>query len=84
VERKIKFPSANGPVDATEVGYRDAGENWNEYLLDDGTVIRVKVVVTQVVRMDGQYDAFGKPVYAVLSTTVTQVSSTKDMMRKDE
>ena len=51
MERKRKVPGPDGALhDATEVGFRASGEHWNEYLLDDGTVARLKLVVTGVLR----------------------------------
>jgi len=83
VERRKKVKGPDGRmVDAVELSFRSSGENWNEYLLDDGTVIRVKLVVTDVVRLDGQYDQVGNPVYLVQSTNVLAVSAA-DKLRKD-
>ena len=45
MERKRQLPGPDGkPLKVTEVGFRATGEHWNEYLLDDGTVARVKLV----------------------------------------
>jgi predicted RNase H-like HicB family nuclease len=45
MERKRKVQGPDGDVyDATEVGFRSSGEHWNEYLLDDGTVERDKLI----------------------------------------
>ena len=42
MERKRRVTGPDGQLtDATEVGFRTHGEHWNEYLLDDGTVIRL-------------------------------------------
>jgi hypothetical protein len=85
VERKRRVQV--GPdvwVDATEVGFRAAGENWNEYLADDGSVIRVKLVVTEILRVDDQYDQDGNPAYLVRSTNVTSVSAPDDLRKRNE
>jgi hypothetical protein len=83
VERKkrVNLPGL-GEVDATVVGYRTSGENWNEYLADDGTVVRIKLVVTEIVRVDGQYDQDGNPVYLVKSANVTAVSAPEELRRQ--
>ena len=51
------------------------GSIWNEYLLDDGTVARIKLVVANVFRVDGQTDGKGQPVYVIESTNVTSISA---------
>ena len=66
------------PHDATEVGFRAAGEYWSEYLLGDGTVARLKLVVTGVLRLDGMRDQKGQPVYIIESTNVVSISATED------
>jgi len=82
VERKrINF---NGQtVEVTPLTFRAAGENWNEYLVDDGTVVKVKLVVTEILRVDGQYDLDRNPLYVVRSSNVI-VSSSPESIRKQE
>jgi hypothetical protein len=63
--------------------FQTGGEHWNEYLLDDGTVLRMKLVVTEVVRLEGMYDLKGDPSYAVQSTNVTAVSAPDELRKKD-
>jgi len=76
MERKRQIPGPNGEqISATEVGYRPSGEHWNEYLLDDGTVARVKLVVTGVYRLDGQFDPKGQPAYLIESSNVIAISA---------
>lgn len=79
MERKRKVQGPDGDVhDATEVGFRSSGEHWNEYLLDDGTVARLKLVVTGVLRLEGVRDQRGQPVYIIESTNVMAVSAAED------
>ena len=76
MERKRQIPiQGQGLVDVTEVGFRSTGEYWNEYLLDDGTVVRIKLVVANVFRVDGQTDNKGQPVYMIESTNITSISA---------
>ena len=83
MERKKKLTLPNGQeVDATVLSFQAGGEHWNEYLVDDGTVIRVKLVATEVLRLDGQYDAQDNPIYLLQSTNVMAVSSPDKLKRK--
>ena len=76
LERKRQIPiPGQGTVDVTEVGFRSTGEYWNEYLLDDGTVARIKQVVANVFRVDGETDDKGQPVYLIESTNITAISA---------
>ena len=82
VERKRKIMTPQGEMDATEVGYRSSGEYWNEYLADDGSVIRMKLVVTAITRVDGMYDALGNPVYQVASSNIMSVSAPEELRKQ--
>lgn len=80
--RKRRIPGPNGELmDALEVGFRTSGEYWSEYLLDDGTVIRLKPVVLSVMRLEGQYDNEGQPGYAVKTNNVVVISAPEDLMQ---
>lgn len=74
MERKTKVPLPNGgSADATIIDINSSQETWNQYLLSDGTVLKLKTVVTEAVRVDNQYDNEGNPVYVIKSTNVVSV-----------
>jgi hypothetical protein len=79
---KIKVSVGGKEMDATTVGVQSSSERWNEYLLQDGTVLKLKVVVTDVARVDSAYDAEGNPIYVVKSTNVMTLSAPEDLKRK--
>lgn len=82
MERKRKVPGPDGQMhDGTELGFRSTGEYWNEYLLDDGSVVRLKPVVTGIIRLDGLYDDEGNPLYAVKANNIVVVSAPDELMR---
>jgi hypothetical protein len=71
-----KFKQSSGEeVEAEVVGFRAVGEHWNEYLLDDGTVFRIKLVVTEIARLKDHFDGKGDPIYAATHTQVTAVDA---------
>ncbi len=83
MERKKRIKTPDGrTVDATELSFRTSGENWNEYLVDDGTVVRIKLVVTDIARVDGEYDAEGNPAYVIKSANVTAISVPDELRRE--
>ena len=69
-------------VEAEVVGFQTAGENWNEYLLDDGTRLRIKLVLTEVLRIADQYDAEGNPAYVARSQNVVAVDAPESVRRE--
>jgi hypothetical protein len=77
-----KFRQFGGEdVEADVIGFRASGEHWNEYLLDDGTVFRIKLVVTEISRLKDRYDEKGDPVYAASHTQVTAVDVPDSLRR---
>jgi len=77
--RKISWQGRT--VDATEVTYQPSGEHWNEYLVDDGTVIKMKTVVTEILRVQGEHDQEGNPVYLVKSANIMAVNAPENLRR---
>ncbi len=79
---KVKIPFNGQEVDAETIDVTQSGERWNEYLLDDGTFLKVKLVLTNVYRVDGQYDTEGNPVYILQSTNVVSANAPQNLRRK--
>ncbi|MCL5259463.1 MAG: hypothetical protein M1532_02355 [Nitrospirae bacterium] len=82
MEKKVKLPLFGHDVDAFDVPIVKSQENFNEYELEDGSVIRFKVVATSVLRLDGQYTPEGDPVYLIKNGQVVTVISAPDKLRK--
>lgn len=68
-------------VDALEVAVEEAAERWTDLKLADGTEIRIKTVVLGVLRLEGQYDPDGNPMYQVKANQIMTVSA-PDHLRK--
>jgi hypothetical protein len=79
-KKRIDFQGRD--IEVTSQTFRPAGENWNEYLVEDGTIVRVKLVVTEILRVDGQYDNDRNPQYVVRSQNIISVSSPESIRRK--
>ena len=82
---KRKFrDSAGKDVEGIVVEVDEAKEQYSDIKFKDGTRIRIKPVVTDAIRLDGQWDAEGNPVYVVRSTNVVIISDVnKELRRKD-
>ena len=69
---RIAVPKPDGTKTlGDEVDVETAKENWNEYQLADGTKLRLRLVVHQVVRLDDR-TADGDPVYVVRSSNILE------------
>jgi hypothetical protein len=73
-----------GPTEVDEVSFREQAEYWNEYLVDDGTHIRVKMVATSIYRLVDRFDAEGNPQYLVASTNVMKVDAPEELRQRPD
>jgi hypothetical protein len=71
-EVKVKITLNGQTVDAVDVPITtQPEERWSEYKLEDGTTLRIKFVVGSIIRVSGQYDAEGNPVYMIKGNVVS-------------
>ena len=85
MNRKIKITGPDGKsYDAAYIPVRESHEIWNEYVLEDGSVLRAKLVVTEVYRIEGLYDSDGNPVYQVKSSNVVTVLPPDSLKREKQ
>ena len=82
-ERKVRVQLvAGGPmVDGMEVPVNESNEKWSEYKLEDGTTIRVKQVVMEVIR-SSEYDPEGNPMYAIKAQPIVAIVDVPDNLRR--
>jgi hypothetical protein len=80
-EEKVNINYGGRQVEATLIEVNQSGERWNEYFLEDGSVLKMKLVLKKVFRVDGEYDVEGNPVYVMQSTNVTTVSAPKNLKK---
>ena len=81
-EKTIKIPFKDGKmVDAVEVGFAVVKEEWNEYKLEDGTIIRFKSVVTQIARTK-EYNENNEPIYVIKSKNIASTKIMDDKLMK--
>jgi hypothetical protein len=80
---RVKLPDGREAI-AMPIEINQTSEQWNHYLLDDGSSLRVKLVITKVSRIDNEYDPEGNPVYVFQSTNITSVSSPEDIKKRPQ
>ena len=71
--RTVKVATPQGTIEGEEVDFKALSEPWASLELEDGYSVRLKVVVTQVIRTK-QRDPDGNPLYIVRSSNVMAVS----------
>jgi len=66
---KTRVPIRGKMVEGVDVRYEQVKEDWNEYKLEDGTILKIKTVLSRVVRTE-EYDQNGEPIYFFNTSTV--------------
>lgn len=68
---------------AEEIEFQpDGPENWNTYVLLDGTKLRMKAILAEVFRVDGQYAPNGDPLYSANTQIVMNTNAPEALKKK--
>jgi len=80
--KKVKIRLPNGrEIEAVDVDFETVREDWNEYKLEDGTILKFKTIVSSIIRTE-EYDPMtGDPVYHVRSTNILRVKVPQELKR---
>lgn len=74
-EQKRKMAILGTEIEVADVPITTATEFFNEYQLEDGSVLKVKSVATSILRLEGQFTPDGRPIYLVLTSPAVNVES---------
>lgn len=83
MERRSKVNFQGQMVDGLDMDFKTK-EEWSIYELSDGTILRMKPVVTSIIKIVGQYDPQGNPLYMVQSSNVLGVSAPDELKQGAE
>src|SRR6476660_252377 len=70
---KIKMNLGGNVVEAEKMGFKSLEESWSSYKLEDGTIVRIKLVVSDVFKLPAADPLTGLPQLLVKSTNVISV-----------
>ena len=81
--RKVQVRGPDGTLrEAVDVGIEHSSEKWSEFTLDDGTILRAKIIVISVARVDGEWDQDGNPMYVTKSHNIVSVVESPEKLRR--
>lgn len=80
---KKMYPFGNQQVAGEEIEFETEKESFNTYILHDGTRLKLKAVVGQIIRLDA-YNANGEPLYLVNASNVVVADVPDSLKRKPE
>ncbi|MBW1956444.1 MAG: hypothetical protein JRI83_12130 [Deltaproteobacteria bacterium] len=73
---KINVIHEGNQVEADDLSFDVVKEAWNEYRTEDGTIVRIKIVVSNIAKIPDITDNAGNPIYVVKSSNVVGISKT--------
>jgi hypothetical protein len=71
----------NRQVFGQSVDFESKGEPWALYALEDGTTVKVKVVLLDVVRLE-EYADSGEPIYQFSAQQIIAVQAPDELKKK--
>ncbi|MBU4485149.1 hypothetical protein KKA47_06990 [bacterium] len=84
-EKKIKVKLSDGTLkEGVDIVIDESNERWSEIKLKDGAVLRIKFSVIQIIKVEGEFDEQGNPVYVVKGAPMITVVSLPDELRKKD
>lgn len=69
-------------AEGEEVDFENEKEEWNVYKLADGTTLKIKLVLVNVVRSRDKYDSLGNPIYGITSQNIIKVLDVPEKLRR--
>jgi hypothetical protein len=78
--KKVELKVGDKIVEGTLVDFETLREEYNSYKLSDGSIVRMKTVVTSIIRTE-EFAPTGEPIYIVNSQNVL-VADVPDALKK--
>ncbi len=82
MEQKRRVSYRGRDVDATSLKFTVEEEPWIEYTVEDGSKLKLRVITTEVLRVEGEFDPEGNPAYVLKSGNILVVTSPPDLREK--
>jgi hypothetical protein len=73
--------SRDALAEGTNVDFVEEEENWNVYKLEDGTTLKVKLVLRGVKRLE-RFEPDGSPIYLINSLNVVRTVNVPSELKK--
>jgi len=74
---KVESPISHRLVEAVVVDFDADAEPWSQFTFSDGTVMKLRTTPNSIMRLEGEFDPGGNPVYVINSATTIRVIKSK-------
>lgn len=80
--RRTRINIGDRTIEAEDMEFSTGREDWSEYQVEDGFTVRIKLVVSSILKT-GERDPQGNPVYIVQSTNIVKVLPPETYSKKE-
>lgn len=80
--RRTRINIGDRTIEAEDMEFRTGREDWSEYIVEDGYTVRIKLVVSSILKTADR-DPQGNPVYIVQSTNIVKVLPPEVVSRRE-
>ena len=80
--RRTRINIGDRTIEAEDMEFRTGREDWNEYVVEDGYTVGIKLVVSSILKTSDR-DPQGNPVYIVQSTNIVKVLPPEVVSRRE-
>ena len=85
MERRVRVQGPDGkPLDGYDIPIIESTERWTEIKLEDGSVLRVKPSILSAIRIPGQHDPDGNPMYILKATNAMIVAEAAEKYKRGD
>ena len=78
--KKVQDQTGN-EVEGVVVDVVESTERFSDIRLKDGTLVRIKPVIVEVIRADGKWDKDGNPLYVLRSGNIVVLDDVDDGLK---
>jgi hypothetical protein len=82
MSEKREYDYQGRKIPGEEIDFETEKEGWNIYKLQDGTTLKLKTVISSIIRLKGEYDGAGNPVYLVNAAPAIAADSPEKLKKK--
>ena len=81
--KKVKILYEGEECTGTQVPFQPVEEKWNIYEAEDGSTVRMRTIVSEIIRLDA-YKEDGEPLYVVRSHNVVATEVPEELMKRPD
>ena len=79
---KTKVKIGDEWVEGEEINFHAEQDDWHIYKLEDGTTVKLKVIVTKIIRTEKWNPNLNDPIYSISSNTIVETIVPENLKRK--